>query len=135
MVTNFNSAINVPTDTSGFVELINSTVNYYVGPSGNDDTLAANNSTGTPWATLTKAFDHLENKRIANDVDVNIWIMQEDGMTGWDQNLINDTLVTVKHPNADRIQIKGYKTNTIPLENQLTKRSSKHKLRSPTRIC
>ena len=115
MVTNFNSAINVPTDTSGFVELINSTVNYYVGPSGNDDTLAANNSTGTPWATLTKVFDHLENKRIANDVDVNIWIMQEDGMTGWDQNLINDTLVTVKHPNADRIQIKGYKTNTIPL--------------------
>jgi hypothetical protein len=107
----YYSAINVPTDTAGFVELINSDSYYYISPNGVD--IVGNGSSSAPWATLSYAFDFIENKRIAKDNYVYFVIQSVSGATGWNQHLLSDTQITVRHPDADRVVIKGETPSTL----------------------
>ena len=117
----YYSAINVPTDTAGFVEVINSDSTYYIQADcgsecgGNDERSASQNNSASPWATLTRAFNFLEDKRIANDVTVTLQVLNTEGMTGWNQYLINESQIDIRHPNADRIVIKGSDTRSLNL--------------------
>ena len=104
-MTNYYSAINVPTDTAGFVELINSDLNYYVGPKGTSD--ADGLSPGNAFNSMSLAFAAIKNKRIDKSSKVYINILAEAGMTGWDQHTISESAIEVSHPNADRIIIRG----------------------------
>ena len=74
------SAINVPTDTAGFVELINATNGqyYYISPEGNDT--SGDGSNGNPWKSLNQAWNNIENKRIAKDSHVYFVIKSIDGL-------------------------------------------------------
>ena len=101
----YQSAINVPTDTAGFVELINSDLNYYVGPRGlsSNDGLSVINA----FDSIGSAFTAIQNKRIGKGEKVYINILAEAGMTGWDQYTISESLIEISHPNADRIFIRG----------------------------
>ena len=66
----YNSAINVPTDSAGMVELISTSQTYYVAPN-----VSGSSETGTeanPWGSLTQAFNYLENKRLGKDVTITI---------------------------------------------------------------
>ena len=108
----YYSAINVPTDSAGMVELLNTSQTYYVAPKTN----ATKTGTETnPWASLTEAFNFLENKRLGKDVTVTIVIKTEAGMTGWNQYLIDDSTVTIRHPQAENIVIKGSGSSTLSL--------------------
>ncbi len=104
-MTEYYSAINVPTDTANLVALINDDINYYVGPKGlsTNDGLSVNNA----FDSLGSAFAAVKNKRIAKGFKVYINILDEPGMTGWNQHTISDSMVEVSHPNADRIFIRG----------------------------
>lgn len=104
-MTDYYSAINVPTDTAGFVELINSDLNYYVGPRGEADSDGL--SVGGAFNSIALAFDAIKNKRIGKGNTVFINILAETGMTGWDQHTISESMIEVSHPNADRISIRG----------------------------
>ena len=101
----YYSAINVPTDTAGFVELINADSYYYISPDGVDE--SGRGTSELPWASLSYAFDFIENKRIARDNYVYFVIKSFNGATGWNQQLISDTQITVRHPDADRVVIQG----------------------------
>ena len=108
----YYSAINVPTDSAGMVELLNTSQTYYVAPKTN----ATKTGTETnPWASLTEAFNFLENKRLGKDVTVTIVIKTEAGMTGWNEYLIDDSTVTIRHPQAQNIIIKGSGSSTLSL--------------------
>ena len=107
-MTDYYSAINVPTDTAGFVELINSDLNYYVGPRGTVD--GDGLSVGGAFSSMGLAFAAIKNKRIGKGNTVFINILAEAGMTGWDQHTISESMIEVSHPNADRITIRGVST-------------------------
>ena len=109
----YYSAINVPTDTEGFVELLNAPISsYYIGHDGLDANPGTN---AQPWLTLSRAFDFVENKRIAKDSIVQFVIKSADGATGWSQKIVSDTEITVRHPDADRIIVKGETPTNLSL--------------------
>ena len=107
----YYSAINVPTDTAGFVELINADSYYYISPDGIDET--GRGTSELPWATLSFAFNFIENKRIARDNYVYFVVKSVDGATGWNQELLSDTEITVRHPDADRVVVQGETPTTL----------------------
>jgi len=105
-----NSAINIPTSVAGMVQIISGDDYYiYISPSST----TGDGSSSSPYPTLSDAFNKIENSRIARDVNVYMVVQSSSGATGWNAQMVDDSMITVRHPDADRITIKGESPTTI----------------------
>tara|TARA_Y100000593_G_scaffold90859_1_gene178231 strand:- start:2565 stop:4916 length:2352 start_codon:yes stop_codon:yes gene_type:complete len=105
-----NSAINIPTSIAGMAPLISGNDQYYyIAP----DSTTGDGTEGSPFPNLTDAFNKIENSRIAKDVNVYFVIKSANGATGWNQHIVDDSTITCRHPDADRIIIKGETPTTV----------------------
>lgn len=112
-MTNYYSAINVPTDVEGYVEVITANTNLYIKPSSTNG--SGLGTSENPWKLLSEAFNYLENKRIAKDITVNIIVKKEPDMDAWNQYQSVDSQLKIQHPDSERIIIKGEESTNLDL--------------------
>jgi hypothetical protein len=84
---------------------ISSNTTLHVSTSGSDTT--GDGSSSTPWATVHKAMDYLDDKIIASDVTVIIQL--SDGSHSYTNSIY------FSHPNGRRVRIVGTTVNSISL--------------------
>ena len=84
---------------------ITANTTLYVSASGNDTT--GDGSSGSPWRTITKAFDYLKNRWINTDVAVTIQLA--DGNNG---DHVYTSEIAPNHPCGSQITIKGENTHS-----------------------
>jgi len=112
-MSNYYSAINVPTDVEGYVEIITADTDIYIKPT--ETQFAGNGTSENPYKLLSEAFNYLENKRIAKDVTVNIIVKKVVEMNAWNEHVSDDAHLKIQHPDSERIIIKGEESTDINL--------------------
>ena len=113
----YYSAIHTPPDADD-VQIITGDVSYYISPDGSDS--IGDGTSALPWKSLTKAFNHIEDARIANDASVTFIVRGKSGMGDYNTHMIgaiagSESKITVNHPDAKKITIRGDTSSTLNL--------------------
>lgn len=86
---------------------ISSNTTYYIATTGNDTT--GDGTANSPWATISKAYDYLADKRI--DADAYVTFQLADGTYTF------TSTVNVNHPDSNKITVTGNLVNAITSSN------------------